>query len=71
MGHQFWGSPMLLSSLLRVRGKYISIIKVFRAEKITRKGLYDFQKFESVWKLMGSNSDEKSSSENLKTTINV
>ena len=45
MGHQFWGSPMLLSSLLRVRGKYISIIKVFRAEKITRKGLYDYQKF--------------------------
>ena len=39
---------MLLSSLLRVRETYISIIKVFKAEKITRKGLYDFQKLQSV-----------------------
>ena len=62
---------MLLSLLLRVRGKYISMIKVFQAEKITRKGLYDFQKLPSVWTLMSPNSDEKLSSENLIITINV
>ena len=37
---------------------YISIIKAFRAEKITSKGLFDFQKLRSVT-LMNPNSDEK------------
>ena len=49
---------MLLSSLLRVSQTFISRIKVFRAERITRKGLYDFQKLRSVT-LMSPNSDEK------------
>ena len=34
------------------------IIKAFRAEKITSKGLFDFQKLRSVT-LMNPNSDEK------------
>ena len=41
-----------------VCGTYISIIKAFRAEKITSKGLFDFQKLRSVT-LMNPNSDEK------------
>ena len=43
---------MLLSSLLCV------CVKAFRAEKITSKGLFDFQKLRSVT-LMNPNSDEK------------
>ena len=41
-----------------VCGTYISIIKACRAEKITSKGLFDFQKLRSVT-LMNPNSDEK------------
>ena len=58
ISHQFWVSQMLLSSLLCACGTYISIIKAFRAEKITRKGLFDFQKLQSVTPL-SLNSDEK------------
>ena len=41
-----------------VCGAYISIIRAVRAEKITSKGLFDFQKLRSVT-LMNPNSDEK------------